>query len=69
MCDLFINGKSKLIIYIKLGGFVMSKIIGIDLGIINFCVVVMEGGELKVILNLEGNCIIFFVVVFKNEEC
>lgn len=47
----------------------MSKIIGIDLGIINFCVVVLEGGELKVILNSEGNCIMLLVVVFKNGEC
>lgn len=47
----------------------MSKIIGIDLGIINFVVVVLEGGEVKIIFNLEGVCIIFFVVGFKNGEC
>lgn len=46
----------------------MSKIIGIDLGMINFVVVVLEGNEVKIIVNLEGNCIIFFVVLFKNGE-
>jgi len=33
----------------------MGKIIGIDLGTTNSCVAVMEGGEPKVITNLEGN--------------
>lgn len=47
----------------------MSKVIGIDLGIINLCVVVFEGGEFKVIVNVEGNCIMLLVVVFKNGEC
>lgn len=48
----------------------MGKIIGIDFGIINFCVVVMEGNEFVVIVNLEGKCIMFFVVVFvEGGEC
>ena len=33
----------------------MSKIIGIDLGTTNSCVSIMEGGEPKVIANVEGN--------------
>lgn len=45
----------------------MVKVIGIDFGIINLCVVVMEGSELWVIENFEGICIIFFVVVFIDE--
>ena len=32
----------------------MSRIIGIDLGTTNSCVSIMEGGEAKVITNLEG---------------
>lgn len=46
----------------------MVKVVGIDLGIINFCVVVMEGGKLIVIVNVEGFCIIFFVVVYGKKE-
>lgn len=37
---------------------------GIDFGIINFCVVVMEGKIFKVLENVEGLRIILFVVVF-----
>ena len=33
----------------------MSKIIGIDLGTTNSCVAIMEGGDPKVITNVEGN--------------
>lgn len=47
---------------------VSNKIIGIDFGIINFVVVVMEGNELKIIINLEGGWIMLFVVFFKNGE-
>src|SRR3569833_586327 len=38
----------------SLGGSVMGKIIGIDLGTTNSVVAVMEGGEPKVIPNEEG---------------
>lgn len=48
----------------------MGKVIGIDLGIINSCVVVLEGGKVIVIYNLEGGCIIFSIVGFgKRNEC
>ena len=33
----------------------MGKIIGIDLGTTNSCVAIMEGGDPKVIANIEGN--------------
>lgn len=46
----------------------INKIIGIDLGIINLVVLVMEGNEVKVILNVEGGCIILSIVVFKGDE-
>ncbi len=46
----------------------MSKIIGIDLGITNSCVAVLEAGEPKVIPNPEGNRTTPSVVAFKNGE-
>ena len=46
----------------------MSKIIGIDLGTTNSCVSVMEGKDVKVITNPEGNRTTPSVVSFKDGE-
>ena len=46
----------------------MSKIIGIDLGMTNSCVAVLEGGEPVVIPNPEGSRTTPSVVAFKNGE-
>jgi len=45
----------------------MGKIIGIDLGTTNSVVVIMEGKEFKVIVNEEGSCIMFLVVVWDDK--
>lgn len=45
----------------------MGKIIGIDLGIINFCVVIMDGIIVCVLENVEGDCIMFFIIVYIQD--
>ncbi|MGW8193370.1 MAG: molecular chaperone DnaK [Desulforhopalus sp.] len=46
----------------------MGKIIGIDLGTTNSCVAIMEGGDPKVIANVEGNRTTPSVVAFTDND-
>lgn len=39
-------------------------VIGIDFGMMYFCVFVWRNGEVYVLMNVEGDCIILFWVVF-----
>ena len=45
----------------------MGKIIGIDLGTTNSCVAVMDGGEAKVVENVEGDRTTPSIIAYSNE--
>jgi molecular chaperone DnaK len=53
---------------LKLKGYKMSKVIGIDLGTTNSCVAIMDGSQPKVIENAEGARTTPSIVAFTDDE-